>query len=150
MANHKETVHHMVFGLTIGMISEDGTRVIRNPKPVSLKAETYSKVTHAVISKAGEISQVDTVGIVMGCDQLQRNLVVKANRGNISIRVDQILGVKQYSSIEVLPGCIPEKVLKELPGDAIADDELAEDGKVDEDLEEGTESKEEHADRPLV
>ena len=40
MANHKETVHHMVFGLTIGMISEDGARVIRNPKPVSLKAET--------------------------------------------------------------------------------------------------------------
>lgn len=124
MANQKETLHHMVFGLTIGKLSDDGKRVVRNPNPVSLKSETFSKVTYAVIDKQQNIKQVDAIGVILGCDQLQRKLIVKSARGLISIQIENILAVKQYSSVTVSPGCNTDKVPSAVPTDAVADDEV--------------------------
>lgn len=126
MANQKETLHHMVFGLTIGKLSDDGKQVVRNPNPVSLKSETFSKVTYAVIDNQQNIKQVDAIGVILGCDQLQRNLIVKSARGLISVRIENILTVKQYSSVTVSPGCNTDKVPSAVPADAVADDEVAE------------------------
>lgn len=111
MANHVEGVHHRVFGIRIGILSEDKTQLVEERKHVQVQTGLYSEVSYAVLNENGKVISVNKPkGVIESCDQLQRNLVLKTHHGLVSLRISQITDIRQTDTVLVKPGCKPEDV----------------------------------------
>lgn len=118
MANHVERVHHRAFAISIGAVSEDGTKLLKSTKPAQLQCGLYSEVTFVTVDKMGEVASTKKIkGVIEGCDQLQKKLTVKTHHGIVMVDVAKITKIAQTEKVDVKPGCpisdVPENAAVE-------------------------------------
>lgn len=91
-------------------------------KTTTVKAEigVFSKVVYGLPDPLGKYDEKKTVtlqGEFLGCDQFQRNIILKTKNGILQILKDRLLEFKQDHSIVVANGGAPE----EIPEATVAD-----------------------------
>ena len=91
-------------------------------KTTTVKAEigVFSKVVYGLPDPLGKYDEKKTVtlqGEFLGCDQFQRNIILKTKNGILQILKDRLLEFKQDHSIAVANGGAPE----EIPEATVAD-----------------------------
>ena len=91
-------------------------------KTTMVKAEigVFSKVVYGLPDPLGKYDEKKTVtlqGEFLGCDQFQRNIILKTKNGILQILKDRLLEFKQDHSIAIANGGTPEAIPEATVGD---------------------------------
>lgn len=100
-------------GTIIGIITHkvEGDKLTKVRKPVQAETGVYTTVTYATFDTLGRVSgSISKKGEFTGMDQLQRNMIIKANDNIYQIPTDRILTVEQDAGVVLKPGGMPSDV----------------------------------------